>query len=392
MPCVQAEARRAHAEYVRRNRREVNEFEGVTDLAETLAIVHRARPFDELVHWIPHPVPVDVLYTRLNADEQHRLALHAESLIGTARNDEAQDIVRCLAAFTEAPLADCLRAFVELGADWPELAFLRASADTRDELIKRVDIDDAHRDAILASLAWLGDEVVLNLFERWRKDPPAWKDKLYLPPHDYARVAGWELAEDGRRRELFFRRCTGLTKGGSTAPERFLAVADAEGRCGTCGARLTHLLDLKPAAFGVLEGARVDALQVSTCEACTTQGTVFGRFDERGAGRCLLAGPAPQDLSRAEAWDLLPRDSLTPSGARPAFFAADPSLPTTFSQIGGHPAWIQDACYPACPQCARTMMFLAQCDVADIEDHGEGLYYAFVCPGCRTTATMFQQT
>jgi hypothetical protein len=38
------------------------------------------------------------------------------------------------------------------------------------------------------------------------------------------------------------------------------------------------------------------------------------------------------------------------------------------------------------------MMFLAQLDHADIEDFTEGMYYAFVCPTCITTATSYQQT
>ena len=37
-------------------------------------------------------------------------------------------------------------------------------------------------------------------------------------------------------------------------------------------------------------------------------------------------------------------------------------------------------------------MFLAQIDHAEIEKASEGMYYAFVCQRCRTTATTYQQT
>ena len=38
------------------------------------------------------------------------------------------------------------------------------------------------------------------------------------------------------------------------------------------------------------------------------------------------------------------------------------------------------------------MTFLAQLDVGEFDDAGEGMVYAFVCTECRTTATSFQQT
>jgi hypothetical protein len=88
----------------------------------------------------------------------------------------------------------------------------------------------------------------------------------------------------------------------------------------------------------------------------------------------------------------LPVDPLQLGADRSPFFAADQFLPTSFSQLGGHPTWIQDASYPACPDCENTMMFVAQLDHDDIEDFSEGLFYAFLCPNCRTTATTYQQT
>lgn len=61
------------------------------------------------------------------------------------------------------------------------------------------------------------------------------------------------------------------------------------------------------------------------------------------------------------------------------------------SQIGGHPAWIQDAEYPVCPCCSTTMKFIAQMDMEQAED-SEGIYYAFLCEGCLQVAVNYQQT
>lgn len=61
-----------------------------------------------------------------------------------------------------------------------------------------------------------------------------------------------------------------------------------------------------------------------------------------------------------------------------------------FRQIGGYPAWIQDAVYPSCS--CKSMTFIGQLDWEQIEEYGEGIYYMFLCADCQVTATLFQQT
>jgi hypothetical protein len=394
MICVRVVDQESRARYIREHRRDVNEFEGVADPVEALRIIHRPRGFDPLVNWIPNATPTDQLYAGLNRLDQQRLAEYAESLIGTERNDEAQDIVLCLAAFTDAPLDGCLRAFVSRGSIWPSMPFRRASEELRDELISMLDRDGTNHNHVLMALAWIGDAVVVRLFAGWVGMPPSWRGCLFIPPQDYSRQAGWELADDGQRRDLCLADCTKLAKGISAAPESFLAVTDANGVCPWCGRALVNLVDLATPQFdisGVVSPS--GRVQVTTCEVCTAFGTVFGSFDEAGEGRWFPSNTRPQYLpDDTTDWTSLPRNSLTPVGMRPAFAAADQFLPTTFSQIGGYPTWIQDATYPQCPVCSKTMMFLAQIAHDEIEDYSEGVFYAFICPACSTTATEYQQS
>ncbi|HEY6019521.1 MAG TPA: DUF1963 domain-containing protein [Candidatus Paceibacterota bacterium] len=393
MPCVQAAARREREEYVRKHRRDVNEFEGITDPVEVLKIIHHPRKRDPLINWIPHPIPADQLYTKLNRWDLDLLATYAEGLIGTGRNDEAEDIVRCLAAFTDAPVENCLRAFIRNGSYWPSLAFFRASPDIRDELIARVERDDANRNHILMALAWIGDATVVKLFERWRQHPPPWQD-LHIPPHRYSYEAGWELTDNGHRRDLYYRQCTKLQQGRSAFPNSFKAITERQDHCPWCSQRLTNLVNVAPTEFGISGGYHAgDMISVTTCEICTVFTPVFSVFNEKGGSHWHPSNSRPKYLAEDPAnWNWLPQDALTPVGIRPPLFAADQFLPTTFSQLGGHPTWVQDAEYPHCPSCANTMMFLAQINCDDIEDHSEGIYYAFVCTACKMTATHYQQT
>jgi hypothetical protein len=394
MPCAQAAAQRERDKWIRENCRDVDEFQGITDPVEVLKIIHRPHEYDPLVRRIPCATPTDLLYTQLTRQEQHRLAQYARSLIGTDHNEEAESIVLCLTAFTDAIIEDCLRTFLSHDSIWPSMPFCRASPDIRDELIARVDRDIENRNLILMALAWIGDPVVADLFRHWRHEPPPWSDSLYVPTHEYSRQAGWELTDDGKRRDLYFDCCTKLVRGRSTAPQSFRAIIDAEDHCPWCGRRLTTLVDLVPSAFGVPHASdALDRVQVSTCEVCTGFGVVYGTIDETAHGRWSPSNVRPDYLpDDADDWGRLPRNSLTPAGTRSSLFAADQFLPTTFSQIGGHPTWIQNADYPQCPICSKTMAFLAQVDHADIENCAEGIFYAFVCSPCRTTATAYQQT
>jgi hypothetical protein len=61
------------------------------------------------------------------------------------------------------------------------------------------------------------------------------------------------------------------------------------------------------------------------------------------------------------------------------------------NRLGGLPEWVQYPEYPTCPDCGRSLRFVAQLDA---DEHGgwEGLIYAFLCAECRVAATVQQQT
>jgi len=309
MPCVQAVAKKEREEYIRQNRRNVNEFDGITDPVESLKIIHKKRTYDPLVNWIPHPTPTDQLYCELSNEERLRFAGYVEHLIGSDRNDEAEPILLCLAAFTDAPLDGCLRRLTCSGSFWPSLPFSRASSVLRDQLIERLKRDDGNRNHILLALAWIGDEVVVDVFARWRDRPPDWRESLYIPPEDYSREAGWELTENGRRRNLYFSQCTKLLRGPTTSPDSFRAITDSRDSCPWCRQDLTNLVTLTPSAFGLLGGLVAARVQVTTCEACSTFGTVFGEFSEEGHGRWSAWNSRPEYLpDDSTDWGRLPRD------------------------------------------------------------------------------------
>jgi hypothetical protein len=273
------------------------------------------------------------------------------------------------------------------------LPFRKSSPKVRDELIDRVDRDSSNRSHILLALAWIGDCSVVELFNRWSYNPPQWAESTYIRPEDYSREAGWELTDGGHKRQLYFDNCRMLNRGVSSAPEHFKAFVERTDACPWCGTKLTNLIEVTPSAFSPLAECGGGSIQVSTCEVCAMFVPIIGRLDRDGHGEWASANTRPDYLPDDAATRVrCPQDRLSPGPARPPFYAADQFLPTNFSQLGGHPTWIQDAEYPRCPDCRKTMLFLGQIDNHDLWELAEGMYYAFICPNCRTTATNYQQT
>ena len=254
MPCVQAEAKKEREEFIRKNRRDLNEFEGLTDAVEVLKIIHKPRKYDPLINWIPHPTPTDRLYLDLDDDELARMVEYAEELIGSDRNDEAEQICLCLSAFTDAKLDRCLRRLVSHDLIWPGLAFRRAPTELRDELLSRADDDTGNRNHVLLALAWIGDSTVVDQFAKWRRDRPSWCDSLYIPPEEYSREAEWELTVNGERRDLYFQDCYALKSEPSHSPDVFRAIHERSDKCPWCSSKLTNLFEIELGACGLSYG------------------------------------------------------------------------------------------------------------------------------------------
>ncbi|WP_145944190.1 hypothetical protein [Fuerstiella marisgermanici] len=69
------------------------------------------------------------------------------------------------------------------------------------------------------------------------------------------------------------------------------------------------------------------------------------------------------------------------------------------NRIGGEPCWVQDADYPSCPSCERTMDFLMQLDsdlpTADSDEWlwgSGGMGYVFWCDTCKVSGYLWQCT
>ncbi|PHS14846.1 MAG: DUF1963 domain-containing protein [Blastopirellula sp.] len=394
MPCVREIARKEKAAFIKANRKEVNDFEGITDPVEIVKLIHKKRKYDPMVHWIPCSTPTEDVYASMNEEELARTTDYLLTLLDVDFSEKAMEIALCLTFFTEANLDSCLRYCIEYHLFHDPEVFKNSPSDVRDALIELVDIDSDNRNFILLALAWIGDDAVVNLFDQWRNSPPAWKNELYIPPEDYSQEAGWELGAKGKRRDLFFEKCVKLVKKEEQSPEDIIAISQRADQCPWCNLSLINLVELRSEYLSFYNLNELDKFQVSTCEVCTAYSSnVYGVYNKKGDTEWASDNIRPEYLpDDGDSWGRLPEDCLTASGFRSPYMACSPCLPTSFSQLGGLPTWVQGSAYPKCPKCKQSMMFIFQVDREDIEENSEGIYYAFICSDCRTTATTYQQT
>jgi hypothetical protein len=228
---------------------------------------------------------------------------------------------------------------------------------------------------------------------RWDEQRPAWTRGMYWPVRRYAHIGGWELKTAGRVRSL-------------NSPVAFALVdADTTGaavsggalgqRCGFCGLPPWRLLDVDLADPGLAELVLADAgrVTVATCVRCGCYTTLYVESGPDGTCRWATDNQRPDFLGReGGTWDLPTAAGLGVGPRRPTPFAGN-AWSRGGSTLGGTPDWIQDADYPCCPRCRRTMEYLAMITGDDLwGGPAEGCHYLFLDAACRLTATVYQQT
>ncbi|MEQ1747774.1 MAG: hypothetical protein ABL974_00015 [Prosthecobacter sp.] len=394
-PCIGDIRKKEREEYIRLNRRTVDQYEGIADRVEIAVIMLSPRKYDPLIAYAPAPLSVEQLFASLSAEDACQLAAIASRAMEDGNVNLAEDIGKSLATLTDWDLTEMLHAWLAKHHYWPSITFRMAKHEIRDAIIQSLTAGRANANHALSSLAWIGDDVVKNAFVQWDIQRPTWASSLHVIPSAYAHTAGWEIVNNSRR-DLFHEHCLALTQADDGHSVAMVRTFQGTGRpCPWCGHELSHMLeiDLSDRAFAFLSFAG-SRLPILTCHGCTCYGgAFFSKVEPDGTAQPHPRGIRPKWLPDTSqpwsepAWRNI-GVKLTP---RRAIHAADWCMELKTSQIGGLPCWVQDSDYPQCPDCDKSMTFIAQLNEDDFPAC-EGTYYAFLCASCRTTATNYQQT
>ncbi|NQX65971.1 DUF1963 domain-containing protein [Paenibacillus alba] len=399
MPCHQKKLALEKETYILQNRKDVDRYAGIIDPVEILKIMHTPRKYNLLENDLPYHRSAQELYHQLTEAERKRLESYAITLMDRGDFDQAETILLSLVCFTDSWIEQGLHAFIHKGKYDPGILYKKAGPAIRDELIHRVGRDSANRNHLLLALAWVGDEVVIQLFAKWRQNPPQWASKLGVPPENYAHEAGWELDQDGLKRLLFHPESYHFKVSGEvlgrteTIQSAVVALQTDDQVCHWCGGKLVVLYDCNlqdPLVYFMkLPGQQ---LRIADCMRCNCYGTMYMKVELDGSYSWSEYNIVPDFLSETDPAEELTSYAIRLSERlRGTYEGSYWTLEATSSQIGGHPAWIQEAAYPSCPCCLETMMFIGQVDMEQAAD-SEGIYYSFLCGACLISAVNYQQT
>jgi hypothetical protein len=397
MPCEQKKAREEREQYIRENIKNVDLYSGIKDPVELIKIFHQKLEHDPLIHYIQYKEPIENVYQTLTESDEARLVKFCIEQTVNEDTDLIESICLELAAFKNSNLTVLHDFMMNEHIYYPSMVFKNSTNSVVNTLLTSLESDSENRNLILLALAWADGDIVEANFTSWKKKQPRWSKDLYIPPQDYSREAGWEIDSKNQKRLLFLEPCFSLAKTKKPfSSETFESCTSSGKHCEWCNRKLTNLLklDLSDSLFSNYE-LGLDKINITTCDACACYSeAIFMDLDDDGDSKWSNYNTKPEYLpDDQESWEYMPENCLNVSNTeRPADYAANEFLPTSFSQIGGMPTWIQDSAYPSCPSCQKTMKFIAQISNEDIDEYGEGMYYSYICSDCKITATNYQQT
>jgi hypothetical protein len=361
---------------------------------------HESRSFGTHQNRVDQERRVRAAYRSLSSREQTELTSAA---IGQCErnNRYASRILGSLACFQPGSLAAFHDRLVDAELFCPGVIYSGAGSDTSLRLLRILEAEepDSHTlrcNHLLLALAWIGDANVQAAFAHWRQQRPSWALSLHVEPCEYAKEAGWELTGGGERRNLFSEVCHPLVPAntGIATLRDVAVVVQTEQLCPWCGRSLTELLRFDSLGRVVPE-YEVAEFHALTCDVCTAYGQIFSKGAISRETAWHDKNVRPEYLpENTRDWPLLPESPLAMSPDTRYFLEATwwSAPAVAASQVGGFPTWIQDAEYPLCPDCTRTMSFVGQISNEDFLEHAEGIYYVFVCLDCGVSATNYQQS
>jgi len=171
--------------------------------------------------------------------------------------------------------------------------------------------------------------------------------------------------------------------------------------CSSCGQKQHRLLTLDPIPAG-LGVTGMGKLELDTCLSCLgwEQQQLFYKHDDDGIPFSVCYG-GPSVVPQFPVGPLRETEVGLSSTPRRWFWQdwACSNSRENLNRIGGEPCWIQDAEYPNCPFCLKTMHFLFQLDSDLPTASGKewlwgsgGIAYGFWCDECKVSGFLWQCT
>lgn len=162
-PCFKNYERIKREEYIRKNRKTLYLYEGITSPLEIIKIFHKTKIQDPLTVYAPYQGSISNIYKQLNEEEIRYLIDHSVMLYNNKEIEGAKTISSCLIAFTTADISDFLMEMVKSEDYYPSYLFKNSSSKVRKNLLdkfledKEVDENKIYQKQIFEPLIWVDE-------------------------------------------------------------------------------------------------------------------------------------------------------------------------------------------------------------------------------------------
>ena len=310
------------------------------------------------------------------------------------REDSWDNDFWALLSYHNAITPEFQRAALAAELYYPCEIYYCAPADVRDGLVHALLETENSREAnrLMCCLAMQGDDRALEVFRELEEHPRPWREKLYVDPSVYAHTGGWTFDKAGNRRQLNFDTCYPLIKGDRSRDKAAQVFRPREDRCPHCKGRVVDILTLD-GRDGRLSFLGLDGIITATCcpNCVPWEEPAYSRFTLDGGSEAVFPysyGAGEEDEGDWGMEEYADNPYVLGMEPVPLFYGAEFDDTCT---VGGFPFWIQDAQYYPCPDCGKTMKYLAQVKWGAL-DFMEGTLYIEICPDCRVVSMHHQQT
>lgn len=280
---------------------------------------------------------------------------------------------------------------------YPAEIYYNAPADVRDELIKKLlaTEDSLEANRILSCLGMQGDDISLKTLLELDKNPLPWRKELHVDASSYAQCGNWSFNKYGNRIELGFDICYPLVKGKKDEDNAVVVGYVREDVCPNCGCHMVDILSLD-CRDSRLQFLELNGIVTATCCpncTCFTEAT-FSRFTLDGGSIPICSKELIDDemenyINEEDLKKLSENNFVLGKAPVPVFYGV---LSDDVNTIGGFANWVQDWEYTKCPDCGKTMKYLAQVHWDTVMDGYEGTIYIEICSECKIVSMHHQQT
>lgn len=219
---------------------------------------------------------------------------------------------------------------------------------------------------------------------------PCNTSREFFIKNDYAKASkdihlngGWTIDKHNQMKKLYNHKVILFERGQNNRKSTLAPVKRTDEVCPFCGNKLTLMF-------------KTD-YEMVTCDYCACYQDIITKIDENGKAHWhknnvkskLLEEVLEIKGNDVEEYDFYLEES---SEFRRPEYSCSEYVDRARTQIGGLPTLINEVPYAVCPECMETMEFVAQLNMEDIINFGEGVYYFFHCNQCNIVTSNFGTT